>query len=175
MGEVQEDVLSTRHLAENTRNLIISYLKSNLPTSLSDERAANTDGFVNLEPPQQYFIYPKAKGYKTPAIFVIVDEFDFRPQQKGANHINATVKVNVSITVEEQQEDRLTVKCDRYFDALHETLAQASILDSTTGIKLIVIVQRASFSPVFIPEGSPESVFRKEALLECEVEHYSNF
>lgn len=168
--------MSARHLAETTRDMIQDFIKANIATALADTRAQNTDGFVNIEPPQSYFIYPKAHGYRTPAIFTIVDEFDFRPSQKGANHINAMVKFNVSALVEERQLDRLTAKADRYLDALHQILGNASIVDTTKKVRLVVIVNRASFSPEYTNAGDdPQGLFRKEVVLECEVEHYSNF
>lgn len=169
--------MSVRHLAETTRNMTQQYIKDNIAAALTGVRADRTDGFVNLEPPQSYFIFPKALGLKTPTIFTVVEEFDFRPSQKGANHINAMVKLHVTALVEDKDLDRLTIKADRYFDALHNVLAQAQIVDAGKGVRLNVIVSRATFSPEYsnANQQDPQGLFRKEVLLECEIEHYSNF
>jgi len=169
-------MVQTRDLSELTRNMIITYLQNGIDAALASIRANRPNAIVTTESPRQYFTYPKAMGYTPPAVFVIIEDFNFRPAEKGANHINATVRTNVAILVEDRDLMRLTIKADRYMDALHLLLAQAELYDSTHNVKLIVIVQRAMFSPEYTNAGDdPQGLFRKEVRLECDIEYFANY
>lgn len=169
--------MSYRKLSEGTRSLMIDYLKANLPAALDVVGANVGDPQMQLDNPRAYFIYPKPAGYELPAVFTIVDDFDFRITEKKANFINAKVKVNVSVEVEDQDAEILTYKADRYLSALHSVLDEADIVSGDSKLALTVIVYHARYSPVYMrPEGSGDGgKFRKEVLLECEVEHVENF
>lgn len=170
--------MGVRNLIEETRDLVIDHIKANIAIALNDKRTQMTGDVpaVTTEPPRQYFIYPKAKGFLPPSVFVICNEFDFRVAQKGANHINAQANVTIAILVEDRDMERLTTKADRYFDAMHQVLAEATILDQGKNVRLKVIVVRGTFSPEYTSaETDPQGTFRKEVHLECEIEHYSTY
>ena len=167
----------TRDLSELTRGMVIDYLQTNFDAALTSIRTNRLPStIVTTESPRQYFTYPKAAGYTPPAVFVIIEDFNFRPAEKGANHINAVVRTNVAILVEDRDLYRLTIKADRYLDALHLLLAQTELYDTNHNVKLIVIVQRAIFSPEYTNAGDdPQGLFRKEVRLECDIEYYANY
>lgn len=172
--------MSTQYLAETTVSMIMSYLETNLPTCLAHVRASDfTNRFldsVTTEPPRSYFVYPRIKGYTLPAVMVIIDQFDFRPGEKKANHVNAAARCGISCFLEDRDEERLTIKAYRYLDAFYECLAQQEIVSTTDNVKLIVVINRAMFTPHYTVAGQdPMGIFRKELQLECSVEHYSNF
>ena len=169
-------MVQTRDLSELTRNMIIAYLQTGMTAALASIRANRPNALVTTENPREYFIYPKAKGYTPPAVFVIIEDFNFKPAERGANHINATVRTNVAILIEDKDLMRLTIKADRYMDALHLLLAQAELYDSTHNVKLVIVVQRAEFSPEYTNAGEdPQGLFRKEVRLECDIEYYANY
>lgn len=163
-----------RHLVESACDAIIDKLQADLPTALSDIRANRADNYVTMEPPRDYFVYPKAKGYRTPAVFVIGDRIDFLKAQKGANHVNAAIRVNVTILVEDRDADRLMRKSYRYQAAMHQVLDQVSLMTADNQAKLTIVVQNASFSGLYsnMEAGNPAAVFRQEIALECDVFDY---
>lgn len=173
--------MSVRHLAETTVNLIITQIQNNIASALAavtaDSSPNKSTVQVTTEPPRTYFIYENPQGYTTPAVIVVCDEFDFRPAAKGANHISAVARIGVACVLEDRDLQRLTVKAYRYLDAFHNVLAQTEIDDPTDGVKLIIIVKKAGFTPHYYPraQSDPQGLFRKEVQLECEVEHYENF
>lgn len=164
--------MSYRRLGEGCRNLIIDYLKAGLPDALNEVGAAAKDPQMTLEDPRQYFVYEKPQGLALPAVFVIVDSINFRIAEKQANHVNAKARVNVSILVEDQDEETLTYKADRYLSALHGVLDQANIVAEDGAQALTVVVYNATFSPRYMAQEAQGDggKFRKEVLLECQVE-----
>ena len=169
--------MSYRQLSEGTRNLIVDYLKANLPAALDVVGSSVGAPQMQLDNPRSYFIYPKPAGYGLPAVFVIVDDFDFRISDKKANFVNAKVRVNVSVEVEDQDAETLTYKADRYLSALHSVLDEADIVSEDSKLALKVIVYHGRFSPLYMrQEGTGDGgKFRKEVLFECEVEHVEGF
>lgn len=166
-------------LSDVTKNLIIKYIQAGLPAVLASVAADTADGKVSLPSPKHnsYFTYPNAKAYDAPAVFVIVDKFDFRVNERGQNHVNAVVDVNVAIVVEDKTAELLVLKTDRYLDALYEILNNAHIDDAGNKVRLVIVVTRASFSPEYTDAGMKDSSqgrFRKEVHFECEVQHYTN-
>lgn len=163
-----------RHLVESACDAIIDQLKAALPAALVDIRANRGDNLVTMEPPRDYFVYPKAKGYRTPAVFVIGDRIDFLKAQKGANHVNAAVRVNVTVLVEDKDAERLMRKSYRYQAAMHQVLDQQPLMTSDNQARLTIVVQNASFSGLYsnMEAGSPAAVFRQEIALECDVFDY---
>ena len=174
--------MGKRRLTEGTVSLIRDYLKANMAQALADTRADRVSAndknvFTTTEPPNSYFIYPRAKGYRPPAVFVIAPTFD-KKKERGANFIDATVRVNVSILVEDRDRETLQIKSWRYQSALDELLDQYQLTSSDGKIKLTIIVNSISETPMYTDakeEDSPDAVFRKETVLECDVEHYENF
>jgi hypothetical protein len=163
-----------RLLVEDTLNLIVGQLKTGLPTALASIRVNRADARVTTEPPKSYFIFESAKGYQTPAVFVIARDIDFLKEQRGANYISARVRVFVAALIEDVKEDLLTIKSFRYQAAIHEVLEQLRIEDVPNNVTILVIVKHAGFSGI---EGrrnptTNENVFRREVVLECDVEHW---
>lgn len=160
-----------RHLVESACDGIIDLLQADLPTALVNIRANRADNLVTMEPPRDYYIYPKAQGYRTPAVFVIGDRIDFMKAQRGANHVNAALRINVTILVEDKDAERLMRKSYRYQAAMHQVLDQRAFMTSDNQAKLTVVVQNASFSGLYssAQPGSPAAVFRQEIALECDV------
>jgi hypothetical protein len=166
-----------RKLVEGARALIIDYIQTNIAANLTIVAAAVGPPQVTLEVPQSYFIFEKPHGYELPAVFVICDNFDFRIQDKKSNFVNASAKFKVCVLVEDQDEENLTYKVDRYLSAMHQTLDETQILSMDGSLNIIIVVYRVTFSPIFTrEEGSGDGgKFRKEIVLECEVEHIENF
>lgn len=163
-------------LAEAAVFLIQDTIKANIEGALATVRAYYDDGKVTTEPPPttSYFIYPKAHGYRCPAIFIIDDTTDFRLSQKQANYINAAITINVSLKVEDKDQYKLAVKAWRYVAALHSILDQATLVSADETIKLVVKVERAKPGPMYTLEDSDAETaqFFKEYVLQCQVEFY---
>lgn len=166
--------MSTRHLIETAVDLIITQLKAGLPAALNDIRVNRGDKLVTMEPPRDYYVYPKSLGYRTPCVFVIGDRIDFLKDQKQANFIDATCRVNISVLVEDKDAERLMRKSYRYQAAVHQVLDQAVLQSLDNEAKMTVVIMNASFSGIYstLRENDPQSVFRQEIALECDVQNY---
>jgi hypothetical protein len=158
-----------RNVVEYTTTAITNYIQDNIGPALDLLAIDRPDGTVTLENPVEYFNYEKAIGYKTPAVFVVPTDVDFR-LNRGPNNINASVKIFVALVVEDRSQDLLQLKCFRYFDALHQILSMVQIDDVNR--RIIVKVMKASFSGTDAAKSSVDHIFRKECLLSLEVEHY---
>jgi hypothetical protein len=156
---------------EGTVTPIVDHIKNNVSAALADLRADRPDNIVNTDDPVDYFVYPKAIGYMVPAVFVLGRTVSFL-QERGQNHINAQVGVQVSIVVEDQDAERLTYKVWRYSDALHSVLDQAEIVSLDGKIKNKIKVVSAEFGDSVQIKSQLESPFRMESMLILEVEHY---
>lgn len=163
-----------RHLIETAVDLIVDKLEADLPVALQDIRVNRADNLVTMEPPRDYYIYPKSLGYRTPAVFVIGDRIDFLKNEKQANFIDATCRVNISVLVEDKDAERLMKKSYRYQAAVHQVLDQAVLLSADGQAKMTVVIMNASFSGLYstLKENDPQSVFRQEIALECDVQNY---
>lgn len=158
-----------RNVVEFTTDSITNYIQDNIGAALDLLAIDRPDGTVTLENPAEYFNYEKAIGYKTPAVFVVPTEVDFR-LSRGQNNINASVSMFVALTVEDRDQQLLQLKCFRYFDALHQVLSQTEI--DGPNRRIIIKVVRGSFSGTDAAKSSEDPIFRKECLLKLEVEHY---
>jgi hypothetical protein len=169
--------LAYRQLAEGASELIIKYIREGIGVYLDQVAGEFALPSVTLENPKEYFIYEKSKGLMTPAVFVICDQIDFRIKENKSNFVNASDKFRISVLIEDQTEAGLTRKAWRYQSALHSLLDLANIVSPDQTLSLNVVVYRATFSPVFMRESTPGTggKFRKEIVLECEVEHYEKF
>jgi hypothetical protein len=165
-------------LTEETVNLIISHLRDNLPDELTQIGTDRGDGISVEKPvPTSYFIYPRARGYRPPAVFVIAEGNNFRPDT-GPNFINSLESINITVMVEDKDRARITQKAYRYQAAITHLMNGTQLLSSDSKVKIITKIINASFSPLYNynakDEESSEAVFRKEFVLELEVEHYEN-
>lgn len=164
----------SRNLVEISVDSIIGKLKSDLPASLAAIRSDRADNLVTMEPPRDYYTYPRAKGYRAPAVFVIGDRIDFQKDRKGANHVNAAIRVNVSTIVEDKDADRLMRKSYRYQAAIHQVLDQAALTSPDGSSRLTLVVQNAAFSGLYsnLEPGDPQAVYRQEISLEVDCFQY---
>lgn len=162
----------SRRLVEVAVELIQSFIQANIATALADVRTDRADAYVSTEPPRDYFIYSPSKAYQTPAVFIIPQSIDFK-KDRGANHVNATARINVAVVVEDQLSDKLAIKAWRYQAALHELLDQKPLTTSDGAFKIVVVIKRAEFSEEYTEstkKGQPSAAWRKGVLLECETE-----
>lgn len=168
--------MSYRKLAEGASDLIVDYIQAHISAALDAVATgvASNQPKMSIENPKAYYVYPKAKAYDSPAIFVILDEMDFNIQLNKSNFINATDKVNVSVVVEDQDESILSYKAWRYQSALHSVLDEATMVSSDNKLQLKCVVYRASFSTLYENTDGPGG-FRKEVVLQCEINHAENF
>jgi hypothetical protein len=166
----------SRHLVETAVDAIISKLKAELPAALNDVRVNRADNFVTMEAPRDYYVYPRAKGYRTPAVFVIGDRIDFLKDRKGANHVNAAIRVNVSFLVEDKDAERLMRKSYRYQAAVHEVIDQQALTSPDSAVRMTTVVQNAVFSGLYsnLKPEDPQAVYRQEISLEIDVFQYEN-
>lgn len=170
--------MSVRKLLEGDVDLILDYIRDNIATALTDLRTDRADAAVSTEPPptQSYFRYPRAMGYRKPAVFVIGDSMQFL-QGDGSNFVKAIGSINVTIAVEDRTADRLVTKCYRYMCALHELLEQTTLVSLDNKLKIVCKVIRADNSPLYAlreDEDDAENVFTKEVALTLEVEHWES-
>lgn len=166
--------MAARKVMAGTVLPIMNHIKANIAQALADVRAeylGNEKGKVTTEVPVDYFIFDKAIGYRTPAVFVLGDDVDFR-LDKGQNFISALCKVYVSVLVEDRDAELLMLKCWRYSDAMHEILDQAVIEVPADNIKNVIKVSKMEYSNTFQAKSSVEGPFRKEVMLTLDVEHY---
>ena len=164
--------MSAQNVYDSTVDNIIKHIQDNIEACLSEIRTDRPDGKVTTEKPVDYFIYSDAIAYKTPAIFVVANNADFR-LSKGQNHINANVLVYVSAVVEDRNQRLLTLKTFRYHDALHKCLDRVQLVDSLNRVKNVVRVVSSDLSDAK-KMSTTDSVFRKEVMLTLEVEHYES-
>jgi hypothetical protein len=168
--------MSTRHLVETAVSLVNSQIQANIQAALTDIRINRGDNKVTMEVPRDYYIYPKAQGFRTPAVFVIGDRIDFQKREKGANHLNMDVKLFVTVLIEDKDAERLTLKAYRYQAALHQILDQVQLSSADNKSKLTVVITNAAFSALYSkaaddPSGVA-SVYRKEVSLELDCYMY---
>lgn len=169
--------MSVRYLAETAVREIQNLIKSEISAVLANLRTDRGDAKVSTEPPQSYFIFEEAKTYRTPAVFIIARDIDFQKEVLRANHVTAKLDIGVSVVVEDKDKEKLTIKAWRYQAALQEILDQKNIVVSPDKAKMFIVVNSASFSPVFVTEQmqGATGVFRKEVALTLEVQQRESF
>jgi len=162
-------------LSEAARDLVEAQIKANISTALTDVRSSWPDAVVSTEPPRSYFIYEGAHTYQCPAIFMVVTAMDFPEDELNPNHINAIVRMGVSVVIEDREAKLLTLKAERYLSALFQCLHRVQLEDTGKNIKIYTRVTRSEYSPLFTRKGREgEGMFRKEASIELEIKHWEN-
>lgn len=159
------------NLTERITYLIKDYLVANLPNNLTYVRSdRNTD--VNITPPNEYLMFFPAHAFRAPALFIVCDSIDMM-LDRGQNHINAEMKYFINVVVEERDLERLQKLAWRYQDAMFKTLDQV-VFEEETKFKAVVKITRVEYSGDYSykNESSSLSSFRKEMLLELQVEQY---
>lgn len=167
--------MSKAQLVETTRDLVLDTIKANIAAKLAGIRADRNDPIVSTEPPRSYFIFDGAHTYQCPAVFCVVDSMEFPEPSTGANHVNAIVKMYVSVVIEDREADRLTIKSERYQAALFEILHWTTLQDVPKNLRIWARVVNCQFSPLYTnARGGNMGEFRKEVSLELEVKHFEN-
>ncbi len=164
-----------RQLVETDIMLMKAYMKANMPQALADVRTQRADKLVTTEPPTDYYIYPKAQGYRTPCVFIIPERIDFKKTERQANFIDGITRVNVTVLIEDRDAERLYIKAWRYQAALQGILDGTQLTSADQRVKITIVVMNAAFSPLYSTSqdpSAPNAVFRKEVSLECDVYHY---
>lgn len=166
--------MNAPNIAESTSTLIEIQVRDNIEAALTRVNDERADNKVNLPKVESFFISGRKTLLELPAVFTVVEDINFRLVEKNPNHINAAVIMNVAVVIEERNSDRLTLKAFRYQDALYAVLNGAQLVDLNSDVKLVVKVMRASYSPVYDAEeqGGASGNFRKEVVLELEVDHF---
>lgn len=159
-------------LTEVATSLITAAIQTGIQNGLSDISNYWHDG-ISLELPQTYLNYASSKGYRKPVIYVIPESMSFQ-QERGANHINALFRINVSCVVEERIERLLNSKAWRYQCAIVKLLHLKALDNTDHTVRVIPKVMNVVYSPTYSEDtlsNGPE-VFCKEVLIELDVEHY---
>jgi hypothetical protein len=166
-----------RHLTEWAVDLVTAKVKADIADALASVNSTLPPDapMLSYEAPRDYFTYPKAMGYRTPACFVIADRVDFQKREKAANYINANVRLNLTVLIEDKDADKITRKAYRYQAALHELLDQTQVVSADGKVKITVVVQNAGYSALYSntdDPNAPGAVYRKEVSLELDCYHY---
>jgi hypothetical protein len=164
-------------LVERTRDLLLEVMKTEIAGALAVIRTDRADAKVTTEPPRQWFIYEPAYTYQCPVVFTIVDSMNIRDEQDGPNFVSASVRIFVSVVVEDSNQTSLTIKTERYQAALFRILHKRHLISTNQDVQIYSRVVRAEFSPMFTNEGAKSAamnVFRKEVALELDVRHFEN-
>jgi hypothetical protein len=174
---------ATKFLVEFAVDVISKKIQDDISTALLDTETLHSAGLtatqpINLscEPPRSYFIYETPLTFRAPAVFLIADSIDFR-KERGANFIDAALKLYCSVVIEDKDADRLTRKAWRYQAALNQVLDQSILTIPGYQFKMVVKVTDAAFSPIASLPTDPNdrsAVFRKEVSLTLTVENYES-
>lgn len=165
--------MAARHLTEWAVDLVTAQIKAQIAAELGSVSSALPTGapVLSIESPRDYYNFPRAVGYRTPAVFVIADRIDFQKREKQANHINANIRLNVTVLVEDKDADRITRKAYRYQSALQSVLDEIQLSSPDGALKIVVVVTNAAFSPLYSTTDDPNApgaVYRKEVSLELD-------
>ncbi len=166
-----------RHLVEVSIDLIQDKIKADIASALSDVRINRSDALVTTEPPQSYFISESAQGFRAPAIFIIPESMEMS-LDRGANHINAVIKMNVTVVVEDRDTTRLTIKAWRYQAALDQVLQLQSLTSADNAVTIKTKVDSVAFGQIYSASqeaSNTQGVYRKEVSLSLMVEHYEGY
>lgn len=165
----------SRHLVEPATDLLVQYIKDNLPAALADVRANRnsvSNGGYATPIPKEYFISKNYIALQPPSVFVVCDDIDFR-KERGANHINATAHYGIAAIAEGQTTEIVTRITWRYQAALSQILDNLSLTTADNGLIITVVVRNAEFSEEYdgsSKEGNVAKRWRKGVLLKCDVE-----
>jgi hypothetical protein len=160
-----------RQIVEKASNLIIAEIQSKFPEVAAQLRSEYNQPRVDTQAFKEYFISDRFRAFRAPACFVVVgdDGVDFQKDLKGANHVNARIRFNVSAVIEAKDEDLLTLGVYQYQAILHKILDQTNLTEQNGRLKISIVVNRATFSPLYQPRDATQGFFRKECVLECDV------
>jgi hypothetical protein len=161
--------------------MIVAYIQANIQAALvavQADRIANDQAAaraaVPLPVPREYFIAPNYLALQPPSVFVVCDSGDFK-KARGANHINATAKINVTAMVEAQSAQLSTRMADRYLAAFSQILDNLGLTSSDNTFRIKIIAQGFKFSTdytVSTQKGDAAEMWRKGFELNCDVEFY---
>lgn len=168
--------MSAYYGAEIATQLIQEQIKNTIALNLANVRTERNDPIVTTEPPREYFIYPTANVYRSPAVFTIFEGQRILNTASNGNHINAVDNIVVVAVVEDRLERLLTIKAFRYQAALMQSLHLVTLTNSDGGLRLFVKVDSCEFSAVvnLVGKKGEEAVFQKEMGLRLSVDHIEN-
>jgi hypothetical protein len=161
------------NLTESAVYALLSLVQTNIQSALVAVSADRSDQSVATEPPKTFFAYAPVQGYRCPAVVIVADSIDFM-LDRGQNSIDAQVKCLASVTVEDRTLELLQKKAWRYMDALYQVLNRAQVVSGNRKFISTITAARYSNDSVFKDDGTSQSVFRKEVVLDLTVENYQN-
>lgn len=166
----------SHQLVEISTNLILTAIQSDIAAALAqvnqDRTTLNIQSGIAVPTPREYLVYEKAQNYNAPSIYVICRGIDFK-KDRGANHLNSTMDFGVSVLVEDQREYQVVVAAWRYQAALSKILDQRILTDTDANVRIVCIARSAAFSETFSnADTGRQGVFRKESLIDFDVESY---
>lgn len=162
-------------LIETDLELIRTYMQTNLPAALAVVSADRATVLDQMPVPREYLTFETAQAYECPVIFIIPDNQDYRLYEKNSNCINALSRIYVNAVIESRRESEVSYIAYRYQAAMCQILAQTCLLNADNTVQIIIKVTRSKFSAMYTDaqkKGQASGVFRKEVLLELDVEHY---
>lgn len=168
--------MSVRKLSQGTINLLYDQISSAMPAALD---AVVADSFMetvpkmSLENIKKIYVHPTGKALLVPAIFLLIEDFDFRIREMQANCVNAVAKVTASLVLEDQDERTLMYKSWRYESALHSVLDHVTMVSSDNKLKCVSVVYNVSPQPVVLLDKS--GGFRKETVFKLNVDHIEQY
>lgn len=166
----------TYQMAELVVDLLQAQMQAGILVALTNVRNQRADNTVTTEAPREYFQYEQAEGYRTPAIFTIIQDTDVRPDVQKSNHVNALSRVVVAVVIEDRLRDLTTKKAWRYQAALMQLLHGVRLTTADGTLSLFSRVKTCTFSPVVRLKDpkAADAVFRQEMSLLLNVEHIEN-
>lgn len=167
--------MATSHkLIEIAIDLIAQNIRDNIAQALIDV-AADRATSIAIPKPTGVFTFVPISAFRPPIIIVNGEEIDFRLADKGANFIDAVMRINVVAICEDREGPTLQYAAYRYQAALHKILAQTHLYNADQSVHIVCKVETARFSSIYTnaqQQGNVQGVFRKEVVLELDVEHY---
>lgn len=166
--------MASNKLIEITVELIAQNIRENIAAALA-EVAADRVLPIAIPKPLNVFTYVPVSVFRPPAIIVNGEEIDFRLGEKKANFIDAVMRINVVAICEDREGPTLQYAAYRYQAALHKILAQTHLYNADKTVHIVCKVETARFSSIYTnaqQQGNVQGVFRKEVVLELDVEHY---
>jgi hypothetical protein len=168
--------MASHKLVEIAVDLIVKEVQDNIVAALAEVAADRTKA-IPIPKPTNVFAFTPVSVFRPPAIIVNAEEIDFRLGEAKANYIDALMRINVVAVCEEREGPTLQFAAYRYQAALHKILAQKHLYNQDNTVHIVCKVERARFSSIYTnaqQKDNPQGVFRKEVMLELEVEHYEN-
>jgi len=158
-------------ISESMVDLIIKRIQENIKPELDGIAAEKNDPTLVLQEPQSYFIFENAINLTCPAIYVLVNDVDFK-NERGQNFIDAQEHVQISVVFEAPTEDKCVRGLWRYVDALFNVLDHWQLSTPDNRSKNVLIQTGVAYTGLVKTADQQQNIFRKEAMLTFNVEHW---